>query len=136
MNRPCSGRAEPHQLVAVAGEGHHHDVFDPSLVNGCCTVRELCDRCRADTFAQLRGTAATRGEVWAMGLVGRIPRDWTWPDHSDKVMAVARLKVADLTKDVGLLELLADELARWAQRWWSAPLAVPLKYSSGQRRTT
>lgn len=92
-----------------------------NVVNDCCSIDALCERCRADTFAQLRGVAACRGEVWAMELEKRIPRSEPWPSGSDKVLAIARLKVRDLTADAGLAELLAAELARWAERWWSTP---------------
>jgi len=97
-------------------------VADSHLINGCCEVdKPLCDHCVVDTFAQLRGTAACRGEVWAMTLASRRPRSTPWPTGSEKVLAIARRKVRDLTKDDRLLECLAVELARWAARWWSSP---------------
>ena len=105
------------------------------LINGCCAIdHPLCDRCVVDTFAQLRGTAACRGEVWAMSLATRVPRSIPWPAAgSEKVLAIARDKVRDLTKDERLLEKLAVELARWAARWWSAPASVPLADARRQR---
>ncbi len=94
---------------------------DPRLINGCChPSKPLCDRCVDDCFKQLGGTAACRGEFWAMDLA-KDPklRAQPWPGATDKVMRIARQKCADLTRDERLLEQLAAELARWAERWWS-----------------
>lgn len=76
--------------------------------------------CREGLFAQLRGAAACRGERWAVELAldPRL-RGRTWPTGSDKLLAIARVKVADLTRDAKLLELLAAELVEWAARRWA-----------------
>lgn len=80
----------------------------------------LCDLCRDGLYAQLRGVAACRGERWAVYLAKRNDlRGQPWPEGSDKVLAIARVKVADLTRDPQLLELLAEELAAWAARRWA-----------------
>lgn len=94
------------------------------LVESCCTDRSnLCGRCRADTFRQLRGVAATRGEVWAMSLVGRIPASRTWDPV--RVRAIALDKIDDLGRDSMLVEMLASEFAHWATRWWASASATP-----------
>ena len=86
----------------------------------CADPAKLCDRCRADRFAQLRGVAACRGEVWAMDIARRRGRDVAWPTGSEAILAIARLKVDDLARDHELVEQLAGELVRWAERWWSS----------------
>jgi hypothetical protein len=85
----------------------------------CCSFDVLCDRCLEDLFAQLRGVAACRGEVWAMELA-KVPhlRALPWPEDSERVLAIARAKIADLSRDERARDRLAGELARWAARWW------------------
>jgi hypothetical protein len=78
-----------------------------------CSRDALCDQCVDDGFAQLRGVAACRGEYWAAHLPAS-SRPW----NAAKAIAIARLKVADLARDPRLLERLAAELVRWAQRRW------------------
>ncbi|MBA3457679.1 MAG: hypothetical protein H0T42_31645 [Deltaproteobacteria bacterium] len=85
-----------------------------------CPRDRMCDRCVADSFAQLRGVAACRGEVWAMSVAERCRRSQPWP-ASDRATAIAQRKIADLTSDSRLAELLGRELVRWAARWWNAP---------------
>lgn len=82
----------------------------------------MCDVHRAGQFEQLRGVVACRGEVWADEIAAKAPqlRCEPWPSGSEKVVAIARTKVADLTRDPQLLEQLAAELARWAERRWRA----------------
>lgn len=48
-------------------------------------------------------------------------RPW-WP-HEGRAAELARDKVADLTDDPRLAAKLADELARWAARWWTTSRA-------------
>ena len=79
----------------------------------------MCDRCVADSFAQLRGVAACRGEVWAMSVAARCGRRQPWL-ASERATAIAQRKIADLTSDARLADLLGRELARWAARWWNA----------------
>lgn len=88
--------------------------------SSCVSTSELCKLCRGGWFDQLKGVAACRGEVWADELardpkLARLP----WPIGSEKVTTIARTKVADLTHDPELLELLAGELAKWAERRWA-----------------
>ncbi len=83
-----------------------------------CPRDQLCDLCFQGSWENLRGVAATRGEVWAMAVARRTHTDRPWPSGSPKVAAIARTKVADLSRDPRLLEVLAAELARWAARWW------------------
>jgi len=85
-----------------------------------CPRDRLCDRCVADSFAQLRGVAACRGEVWAMAVAERCGRHQPWP-ASVRATAIAQRKVADLTSDSRLAEMLVRELTRWAARWWNVP---------------
>jgi len=80
----------------------------------------MCDRCVEDSFAQLRGVAACRGEVWAMSVAERCSRAQPWP-ASDRATEIAQRKIRDLTSDARLGDLLVRELLRWAARWWSAP---------------
>lgn len=83
-----------------------------------CPRDLLCDRCRADSFAQLRGVAARRGEGWADDLVRTIYREQPWPTGSEKMLGIARRKVEDIATDLKLREELAAELARYAERRW------------------
>ncbi|MBA3821275.1 MAG: hypothetical protein H0X17_20495 [Deltaproteobacteria bacterium] len=88
------------------------------MLCGCARV-ELCDRCVDDAFAQLRGVAACRGEVWAMDVARRCARTQPWPT-SERAQAIARRKVDDLASDARLTEKLAREVAHWAARWWAS----------------
>jgi len=83
-----------------------------------CARDQLCDRCVEDAFAQLRGVAACRGEVWAMAVAKQCPRTRPWP-CSARARAIARRKVGDLSADARLAERLAGEVERWAARWWT-----------------
>jgi hypothetical protein len=82
-----------------------------------CARDQLCDRCVDDGFAQLRGVAACRGEVWAMDIAKQCPRARPWP-CTERARAIARRKVSDLCADQRLRSRLAGELERWAARWW------------------
>ena len=87
---------------------------------GCgCARDQLCDRCVDDAFAQLRGVAACRGEVWAMAVAKSCPRDQPWP-CTERARVIARRKVADLCADERLASRLAGELQHWAARWWAS----------------
>jgi len=83
-----------------------------------CSRDQLCDRCVDDGFAQLRGVAACRGEVWAMAVAKQCRRDRPWPCN-ERARAIARRKVSDLCADPRLATRLAGEVERWAARWWS-----------------
>ncbi len=76
-------------------------------------------RCSDDAFAQLRGVAACRGEVWAMDVARRAPIARPWPSYEGRAAELARGKVGDLTPDPALADRLAREVAHWAARWWS-----------------
>jgi hypothetical protein len=84
---------------------------------GGCARDQLGDRCVDDAFAQLRGVAACRGEVWAMSVAKTCARTQPWPCTA-RARAIAERKVADLCADARLQSRLASELARWAARWW------------------
>ncbi len=55
-----------------------------------------------------------------MSVAARCGRAQPWP-ATDRATAIARRKVADLTSDLRLGDLLVRELIRWATRWWNAP---------------
>lgn len=76
-----------------------------------CPRDRLCDECVASGFAQLRGVACRRADAWVEALP---PSSRPW--NADKAHAIARRKVADLARAGRLLELLAAELVRWAER--------------------
>ncbi len=93
-------------------------------MNGCSCLRApLCDDCLRDGFAQLRGVAQCRGEAWAWTVAESVARRDPWPPHEGRPAAIAARKVADLTDDPRLRELLATELARAAARRWSTTAA-------------
>lgn len=84
-----------------------------------CARDQLCDRCVDDAFAQLRGVAACRGEVWAMEVAKSCRRDRPWP-RTERARAIAHRKVSDLCADSRLAARLAGELEHWAARWWAS----------------
>src|SRR5262245_2692367 len=86
---------------------------------GCCARDQLCDRCRSDQLAQLRGVAASRGEFWAMRVAERLRTRRAWPGFDDpKCNRIAHAKVADLTRDPRLASALARITHEWAARRW------------------
>ena len=89
-----------------------------------CPREHLCERCNDDAFAQLRGVAACRGEVWAMDVARRAPFARPWPAYEGRAADLARGKVGDLTSDPALADRLARELAHWAARWWRTSSAA------------
>jgi hypothetical protein len=89
-----------------------------------CASEQLCPLCLDGRFAQLRGVAACRGEAWATNTAARVPCDRAWPRDSERATRIAREKVEDLARDPRLLELLAGELAVWAERRWNAQRAT------------
>jgi hypothetical protein len=67
------------------------------------------------------GVAQSRGAAWAESLADVIPLDRPWPAvTAERMLAIARRKLADLTGYARLLELLAVEVIRGAARWWAA----------------
>ncbi len=86
----------------------------------CWSTSERCELCRDGLFAQLRGSAALRGERYASELAARrrgpaVP----WPTGNERLLAIARERCADISSDRKLLELLAAEFLAWAERRWS-----------------
>jgi hypothetical protein len=71
-----------------------------------------------------RGAAACRGTNWARRVARSCARSRPWP-RTEKAHRIARTKVADLTRDKRLAELLADECARYAEREWTAEISTP-----------
>jgi hypothetical protein len=91
-----------------------------------CPRDHLCALCFQGAWDNLRGCAATRGEVWADDVARRVrarERLRPWPPHTARAADLARGKVDDLTRDPRLVEVRAAELARWASRRWGATLA-------------
>jgi hypothetical protein len=43
-----------------------------------------------------------------------------WPAHEGREAAIARAKIADLSCDDRLANLLALEVSHYAARWWSS----------------
>lgn len=83
----------------------------------CWSTAERCELCRDGLFAQLRGSAALRGERYADELAARRgTRGYMAPEQ---LLAVARERCADLSSDRKLLELLAAEFLVWAERRWA-----------------
>ncbi len=97
---------------AVTAERYHAEMY------AHCPMDALCDRCVEDMYRQLCGVAACRGEFWASEVAKKVPREMPWPD-SDKMRAIARRKVGDMTRDTRLAERLAAELAAAAERRWA-----------------
>lgn len=93
-----------------------------SVVLCPCPRDALCGPCRASLFAQLKGTAACRGEAWAERVARQVPQSRVWPPHEGRAAELARGLVRDLTRDAKLLDMLAAELAWWAARRWSTTL--------------
>jgi hypothetical protein len=54
-----------------------------------------------------------------MAVAQRWSHTEPWPT-TDRATAIAQRKIADLTRDPRLADLLARELIRWAARWWDA----------------
>ena len=69
------------------------------------------------------GIAYGYGEDWARAIANVLPVDRPWPITA-KMRAVATRKAARLTSDARLLDMLADEVAKGAARWWNAVLAA------------
>jgi hypothetical protein len=104
------GRGRP--IHAVMPRRYH------SVVLCGCPSNAMCDRCREQSFMQLKGTAACRGEAWADRVALEVARDRAWPSFVGRVAELARGKVADLSRDPQLRESLAMELWQWAARRW------------------
>ena len=83
-----------------------------------CGCSPLCSFCIDEQFGQLSGAAQSRGEQWARNIARVVPMDKPWP-HTARTRAIALKKVADLTTDHRLRELLAVEVEIGACRWWN-----------------
>jgi len=55
-----------------------------------------------------------------MSVAARCGRGRPWP-ATDRATSIAERKIADLTTDVRLGDLLVRELIKWATRWWNTP---------------
>lgn len=83
-----------------------------------CKPASLCSLHLDGAYGCLAGVAALRGELWAESVARRYRCDRPWP-HGARPRAIALSKIADLTNDPRLTERLADQVERWAARWWS-----------------
>lgn len=83
----------------------------------CCPPANLCPLHLQAMFMQLKGVAALRGELWAESVAAKMPALTSWPE-TEKMRSIAARKVEDLASDLELRRRLADELVRWAERWW------------------
>ncbi len=91
------------------------------MLADCCAMDQLCDRCLGAMFAHIRGAAANRGERWATELATERQAPWMpWPIDSPKVREHAVQRVADLSRDARLRELLATEAIAYAAKCWNA----------------
>lgn len=86
-----------------------------------CGCSPLCDVCLAEHVSWFTGVAESRGESWARAVAEVNPIDKPWP-LTEKMRAIARRKVEDITHDERLARLLADEVVLGASRWWNGAL--------------
>jgi hypothetical protein len=68
------------------------------------------------------GVCQSRGESWSRAVANILPIDRRWPRTATS-REIALRKIADLTDDPRLRELLADQVEVGAARWWNAHLA-------------
>jgi hypothetical protein len=94
-----------------------------SVVFCKCPRTALCEQCRLNLYAQLRGVAARRGDYWAERVAAATSTRQTWPPHEGRAAAIARRLVGDIADDPLLLEMLAAELAEFAARAWATGLS-------------
>ena len=91
----------------------------------CCAIDQLCDTCLGAIFATLRGVAMCRADTWVSELAIRRRAPWVpWPVESTKVREHAVGRIADLSRDVRLRDLLATELISWAAKQWDAARSI------------
>ena len=88
----------------------------------CTGQPRLCEACVAQQLAWLGGAAACRGSYWAESVVRRLGRRRiepapTWPryDDSARLRHLALARIADMTRDPVLGELLARACAESAR---------------------
>ena len=86
-----------------------------------CGCDPLFEECLPEKLSQLAGVAQCRGEAWARSIANVCPIDKAWPATA-RMREIAIRKVRDLADDKRLTELLADEVARGAERWWNRAL--------------
>lgn len=83
-----------------------------------CPRNALCDSCLAQSIAQLRGVARSRGYLWADSVARRVGTEREWPPHEGRAREIALGKVDDLGSDPRMHEALARECAADAARRW------------------
>lgn len=71
-----------------------------------CSPDKLCDDCLEALFGQLRGVAERRGEQLAMTIAEKRGRHRS--QDRDLVLALARVRLTDITTDRRLLYRLAE----------------------------
>lgn len=84
----------------------------------CARTPPLCDGCVGDEVFHIGGNAMARGTYWAEKLAHVIPLDRPWPPTTDRMRAMARRKVTDLTRDDRVIEIFTDLVIEHAASWW------------------
>lgn len=86
-----------------------------------CPLNARCDECVAMLHAQLGGVAMARGIRWAHRVREQVGNSPAWPawNESEKVRAIARKKVADISGDERLGRLLERDCYEEAARTWA-----------------
>ena len=97
----------------------------------CGGEPRLCDACVAQQLAWLGGAAACRGSYWAANVVRRLGQRRvepapTWPryDDSARLRNLALARIADMTSDPVLGELLARACAESAREEYDQLMAT------------
>lgn len=87
-----------------------------------CVRSSLCDACLAQSYGWHAGTAACRGEAWALKVARSIAPHEPWP-MTPKARQIAERWVSDLADDARLRVQLGEQVLTYAARRW-AQLAI------------
>jgi len=91
-----------------------------------CRTEQLCASCLSRALAALRPQARTVGAVWCESVCRRDARARAaWPAESDRLLAIARRRVASLAQDERLHGELTQAAIAGASAWWERR---PAKY--------
>jgi hypothetical protein len=97
----------------------------PPFGCACKRTEELCEQCRDESYATLRGVAAARGIFWCESLMRVMSLSREWPSTpTARMLAIAERRVADLARDVQLRAMLAAEFLAAAEHTWDRALAL------------
>lgn len=84
-----------------------------------CPDTELCASCFGRALLAALGQAAVIGQCWAERVCrGELRARDAWPEHDERTLAIARRKVASLTRDPRMIEELARACSSAAAAWW------------------